>query len=79
VELGGDRQEGLHEPRIELRAAEPLDLGDRAVEWPRVLVGAEGKERIEDVADGADAPGERYLLAEAELGSASASSSSKST
>src|SRR2546423_1759069 len=51
------------EPRIQVAAGEALELGERALDRPRRLVGAVGDQRVVDVADRADARDERDLVA----------------
>ena len=61
---------GFHDPRqqrcepgVEVPAALGGDLGERVVDRPRVLVGARRGQRVEHVADRADAADERDVLA----------------
>src|SRR5215218_2577528 len=49
--------------RVELAPAERADLVQRVLDRPYALVGTLGDERVEDVADRGDAPGERDRLA----------------
>src|SRR3954454_6387111 len=60
---GPELEERVDDLRVELAAALRGDLGERVGLRPRVLVRARGDERVVDVADRADAPGERDLLA----------------
>src|SRR5687768_3434759 len=55
--------ERLDDARVELAAGLRQDLGDGALDRPRLLVRARVGERVEDVRDGDDAPGDGYLLA----------------
>ena len=57
------RQQRVGDLRVEVRPAQPRDLGDARSTRPRVLVRALVGERVEDVADGRDPALERDLLA----------------
>ena len=59
VQFRGDREEGRDELWVEVGAAAQRDFLQHARRRPSLLVGAPGSERVEDVADGADAADER--------------------
>ena len=61
-ELVGEVQKGRDDGRVELASATSSDLGEGFRRRPRLLVGAVGDERVEDVADRADTAFQRYLL-----------------
>src|SRR5947209_5221937 len=62
IEPRGDAQEDGGQARIELRAGAACDLAQGCLESPALLVAAAADERVEDVADGADAAGKRDIL-----------------
>jgi hypothetical protein len=62
-DLGVDRLEGRDHDGIEVRASMPLDLFERTLDRPGILVRARMRQRVEDVDDRDDPPGERDLVA----------------
>jgi len=63
LDRGHHRDERVDERGVEVAPALELELAQGIRERPLGLVAARGEQRVEDVADGADARGQRDLLA----------------
>jgi hypothetical protein len=61
-------QEGGHDLRIKLTAGLPLDLGQRLIGWPSVLVGPVMGEGVVDIGNGDDPGGDRDRFATKPVG-----------